>query len=223
MKRLRGVAVPLATLMLVSATGCMAKNAPVTNKNEVHAAVGVEAGLSVEATYVVVGASRARGAARYRLENPRTHVSALELIVADVSGRPYVDSVASGARAGGIVRNGVVVRPERDVAIARDGVVLRALGTRGAGEELAFLKAMLSPSPVRPLRPMISFTSALLSEHQVDEATNGRPASVYKLFGMSRDADVVELYLIVSDDGRSVTFAEKDPENRPLLTRFLSR
>jgi len=197
-------AAAVLALITLTATGCAARNAPAAHADAVQVAGSSDAQARVEAAYIVAGSSRVRGGTLYRLGNPATHAAALELIVADTGGASYVEHIAAGTHDPGVVRDGVVVRSVGSgLAIARDGVVLCALGTAGAAEQRAFLKAMRSPKPARPLRPVATFTAALLARHE--------------------DGEDVELYLIVTDDGRSVTFAEKDPENRPLLTRFLSR
>ena len=174
------------------------------------AGVRIGTGTMGAATYAVAAASHARGARTYLLRNPRTHATGLKLFVADGSGRAYVDVIRSGTGTTAL-------------AIARDGVVLQAIGSAGSAEERAFLRAMLSPAPVRPLRRSATFTAALLAENDTGDSTNGKPSNLYKLFGMFPDGDDVELYLAVATDGRSVTFSEKDEGYRPNLTRFLSR
>ncbi|HEV2739832.1 MAG TPA: hypothetical protein VGU66_14745 [Candidatus Elarobacter sp.] len=163
-------------------------------------------GDSGMATYSVVASSHAHGVVTYELASSRAHPAALELLVADGGGRGYFDAGPG----------------KRELAIARDGVVLRAIGAAGAQQERAFLKAMRSPAPKRPLRASATFTSILLGGNESGESTNGVPARLYKLFGMFPDGDDVELYLAVALDGRSVTFSEKDPDYRPSLTTFLS-
>ncbi len=160
------------------------------------------------ATYTVVAASHARGVATYRLLRPGTKRVALELLVADTSGMSYGDVIASG---------------DGRLAIARDGIVLRTAGPAGDLEERAFLRALHSPAPTRPLRRTVRFTSALLDARYAGDASGGRTSRLYKLFGMFPNDDDVELLLAVALDERSVTFLEKDETYRPLLTRFLSR
>lgn|GEM_PF-6355473 len=206
LKAVRALAVSLACAVVLAAVAC-AKTPDAADAKKPVDAAGIGDDDRGIATYSVAGSSHAHGVATYRLANPKTHRAALELFVADGTGRSYVDVIKSG---------------KRDLAIAPDGVVLHAIGTAGVQEERAFLKAMGSPLPQRPLRASATFTSILLGDNDAKESTSGTPSRSYKLFGMFRDGDDVELYLEVANDGSSVTFSEKDPDYRPSLTRFLS-
>ncbi len=200
----RALATPLACAVVLAAactkpTGVADAEKPVVAPGILDGDVGI-------ATYSVARSSHASGVMTYRLANSKTHRAALELFVADGSGPGYFDAIDSG---------------QRNAAIARDGVVLHAIGTAGAQEERAFLQAMRSPKPTRPLRASATFTSILLGIKKPEHST-GKPSRVYKLFGMFPDDDDVELYLDIAVDGRTVTFSEKDPDYRRNLTRFLS-
>jgi hypothetical protein len=202
----RRAAALLACTVVLAAAGCGKAPPAADDKKPVAAATSGSENRGI-ATYAVVGSSRANGVVTYRLANPKGRRAALELFVADSSGPAYRDAVSAVTH---------------KVAIAPDGVVLHAIGVAGAQEQRAFLRAMRSPAPKRPLRASSTFTAVLFDDNHTSESTNGKPSRLYKLFGMFRDDDDVELYLAIAADGSSVTFSEKDPDYRPNLTRFLS-